>query len=261
MTELFLPSELGVSVKLVALCRTCGHYHKITSGPQAMLAQISEWDCKHQGHEVEFLSPQRFLPAGLDDREWEKTGVAPWWANFLPNANIKAAYNAAANLTIGLATGPLASDANLLAGRQSTVIDNTSNLFLDYQISGFVCTGTSPTAGQIEVWAFGQIDDSGTYPDTLGALDANVTITSVTAGSGGTLTIKQQGLSLISTMGTGTSSNIKYPFATMSVAALFGGGAPPNKWGVFVVHNTVAALNGTAANHQITSRGLYSTAV
>lgn len=171
-------------------------------------------------------------------------------------SNIKTFYAAAANLTITLAS--LATDATQLVGRQSTVVDNTSNLYLDYELSGFVSTGTSPTAGTIEIWAFAQIDDAGTYPDVLGASDAAASLTSVTGGSGGVLSIKQQGLVLIAGLATGTGSNIKYPFACQSVAALFGG-TVPNKWGVFVTHNTAVNLNSTGGNHQITQRGIYAT--
>lgn len=255
-----LPIRYGESkVLLVALCHDCNHYHEITCGPQAMLAQISEWDCKHSGHETEFISPRRFLPRGLDDRSWEQSGKAPWWADYRHNANVKAAYVAAANFTITLAS--LASDTNLLAGRQSTVLDNTSNLYLDSQLAGFISTGTTPTAATIEVWGFGQVDDSGTYPDALGATDANVTITSVTGGSAGTQSVKQQALSLVASLATGTTTAQKYTFGSLSVGKLFDCDVPPNKWGVFVVHNTAVALNATGANHQITHRDLYATVV
>ncbi|NBW19056.1 MAG: hypothetical protein EBR82_64880 [Caulobacteraceae bacterium] len=69
-------------------------------------------------------------------------------------ADVKIYYVSPSDATITLAS--LASDTNLLAGRESNAIDNSSNLYLDYLISGKVTTGTSPTtARSIEVWAVG----------------------------------------------------------------------------------------------------------
>ena len=45
-----------------------------------------------------------------------------------------------------------------------------------------------------------------------------------------------------------TASDRTYPFAPVSVAALFGGELP-KQFLVFVVHNTGVALNGTGGNH------------
>ena len=45
-------------------------------------------------------------------------------------ADLKLAYGTASDVTITLAS--LASDTNLLTGRESTAVDNTSSLVLDY---------------------------------------------------------------------------------------------------------------------------------
>lgn len=164
-------------------------------------------------------------------------------------ANIKTAYASSSNLTITLAS--LATDTNLLAGRASTVVDNTSNLYLDYLLSGFITTGTSPTtAKSIDVYVYGCVDDTPTYPDAITGSDANKTIT--------TANIRDAGLKLVVSIPTTATSNEKSYFGPVSVKSLFGGELP-KKWGVFVVHNTAVNLNSTGGNHQITATGVYNT--
>ena len=58
-------------------------------------------------------------------------------------ADLKLSYGTASDLTITLAS--LATDANLLTGRESAAIDNTSALVLDYLVSGKITSGTSPS--------------------------------------------------------------------------------------------------------------------
>lgn len=166
------------------------------------------------------------------------------------SSNIKTAYAASVNHTITLAS--LATDTSLLAGRAGAAIDETSNLYLDEILAGFIETGTSPTVGtEIDVYVYGSIDDVPTYPDGITGSDANKTITNVN--------VLNSGLKLVASITVTASSNVKYPFGPISVAALFGG-VLPKHWGVFIVHNTGVNLNSTGGNHQVTSTGLYSTA-
>lgn len=163
-------------------------------------------------------------------------------------ADIKTAYASSADLTITLAS--LATSSGLTAGRQSTVVDNTTNLYVDYLVGGKITTGTTPTAGTIEVWAFGSFDDTPVYPDALGATDAAYTATSAD--------IKRAALRLLASIPNDTTSNRAYSFGPVSIAAAFGGSVP-KKWGVAVLHSTVAALNSTAGNHKISQTGVYLT--
>ena len=162
-------------------------------------------------------------------------------------ADIKNSYPAASDITITLAS--LASDTNLLVGRQSTAIDNSANLYPDYLVSGKVTTGTSPTtAKSIEVWSVGSWDGTN-WPDVItGAGDAGKTFTSAD--------IKGASVRLLGSMLTDATSNRSYYFGPTSVAAAFGGTLPP-KFVVFAVHSTVAALNATAGNHQIRLQPVY----
>ena len=155
-------------------------------------------------------------------------------------ADIKQAYGTAADATITLAS--LASDTNLLAGRESAEIVNTSTLALDYLVSGRITSGTSPTAArQIEVWVVGSWDGTN-WPDVFDGTESAETITSSD--------IKNSVCRLLAVMATSATSNVNYHFGPVSVASAFGGVVPP-KFVIFVVHNTGVALSATAGNHQI----------
>lgn len=154
----------------------------------------------------------------------------------------KITYAGDATITIGLATTPLASSSTFVTGRQSTAIDNTSNLYDDALVSGQVTVGTTPTmATQIRVYVYAAQDQTPTYPDTFTGTDGDKTITSEGVASG---MIRLAGVLSVDS----TTSNRAYYLAPFSVAALFGG-IMPHRWGLFITHNTGVALNSTAGNH------------
>lgn len=142
-------------------------------------------------------------------------------------------------LTITLAS--LASDTNLLAGRESTAIVSSSQANVeDFLLSGRVTTGTSPTASKfIEIWAYAQIDDAPTYPDVMDGTDSNETLTSND--------IKNVSLRLVAVIPTSATSNQGYDWGPVSLVGLYG--ELPERWGVFEVHDTGVNLNSTAGNH------------
>lgn len=163
-------------------------------------------------------------------------------------ATQKITYASSSDLTITLAS--LATDSNLLTGRESTVVDNTTNLYLDYLVSGKITTGTSPTnAKTIEVWAYASMNDTPLYPDVFDGTDSAETITNTD--------IKNVALRLIAVMPTTSTSNVSYYFPPTSIAQLYG--QMPKKWGVFVTHNTGVNLNATSSNHVISAIGVYAT--
>lgn len=163
-------------------------------------------------------------------------------------ADVKTAYGSSSAITITLAS--LASDTNFLAGRESTEIDNTTNKYLDYLLAGKITSGTTPTASkEIRVYVAALLDDS-TWGDVFDGTDSNETVTN----SG----IRDSYLKWACTIVPSTTSDIAYPFGPISVRALFGG-AMPKKFVVFVVHNTVAALNATGGNHVISITPVYET--
>jgi hypothetical protein len=163
-------------------------------------------------------------------------------------ASIKLAYGASAALTITLAS----LGNSTTAGRQSDVVDNTSNLYVDALVGGKITTGSTPTVGTIiEVWAFAPVE-SGTpiYPDVLGASDAAVTFTS--------RDILVSSMALLSAMVVSATSDRAYWMKPTSVAAAFGG-VLPFKWGIVVINSTAVALNATGGNHTLYYKPVYAT--
>jgi hypothetical protein len=155
-------------------------------------------------------------------------------------ASIKPDYIASSAVTITLAS--LASSTTFLAGRESTAIDNTTNEYADYHLAGKITTGTAPTAGRIEVYVVGMLDDA-TWPDVFDGTDSAETITDVN--------IKNSICRLAAAIVTGTTANQAYSFGPVSVAATFGMQVVPKKFVVYIAHSTVAALNATGGNHVI----------
>lgn len=137
-------------------------------------------------------------------------------------------------MTITLAS--LASSST--AGRESTAVDNSSTLAIDYLVGGKITSGTTPTANNvIEVWAYG------TYDGTE--------YTGAAAGTDGALTPSNKGLmKLIDIIYVTATSNVAYKFGPVSVANLFGG-VCPQKWGVWVLNTSAVALNSTGGNHEV----------
>ena len=151
-------------------------------------------------------------------------------------------------LTITLAS--LATDANLLTGRESTVVDNTSNLYLDAMLTGLITTGTSPTAGVIEIWGYLPsriVTSTATYHDVLDGTDSAETIGSDE---------EKYKLPLLASIATNANSDEPYPVLITSLAKAFGGYFLPTHWGVFITHNTAVNLNATAGNHYLHYQGI-----
>lgn len=150
------------------------------------------------------------------------------------------AYTASANVfSTDAILDSLAASSTWLAGYESPVIDNSSNLFLDAHLAGrFKANNTAPTAGQIRVYVGSLLDDS-KYPDVFDGTESAETITSAD--------IRDSILKLAAVIVTSATANVVYEFAPVSVAQLFGG-IMPRKWFVFVTHSMVQALNATTNN-------------
>ena len=135
----------------------------------------------------------------------------------------------------------LASDTNLLTGRQSDAIDLTASNYanlLRLVLSGVVKSNhTTPTAGVIEVWGITPLDDS-TWPDTFGASDAAVTATSRAL-------LGTYGRKLFS-CGTTTTIDQPYPTGDIEIGSFFNG-AIPKKMVFFLTHSMVQNTNATAS--------------
>lgn len=239
------------AIHLIAVCFDCKQRHQIISNPAEWLNCMSEWEVKHRGHRMEFVTPKREIPAKLDDRLFQEENKAPWWLEFSPNADIKIAYAASAAFTITLAS--LATSATKVAGRESTAVSNTTNKYLDYLIGGKITTGTTPTdVKSIEIWAYGSVDDTPTYPDVMDGTDSDETVTSAD--------IRNSGLNFLADTATNNTSDRVYWFKPTSLASVFGGLVPKN-FGLWVTHDTGVNLNATGGNHVLSYTGVYATSV
>ena len=247
---LISPDQERVRLDLDAYCHTCKHRHKLGLTPQGFTGELWEWEAKHRGHEFEFLSPKRRIPAHFDDQTFQAVGEAPWWLAYAENANIKIAYAASAAMTCTLAS--LASSATFVAGREATAIVNTTNLYIDYRVSAKITTGTTSTVDkEIRIYAYCVLDDTPTYPDTITGSDANVTITSTY--------ILDAGFILLGSTSNSATSNIGYPIKCLTIAEAFG--HCPTRWGLFITHSTAVNLNATGGNHVLTQIGAYFTSI
>jgi hypothetical protein len=161
--------------------------------------------------------------------------------------DIKTKYTTAAALTLTLAS--LASDANLLIGRESTAIDNQTDLFIDVSIGGKIKLGTSPTASKlIQIFAYGSYDGT-IFTGSLTGADAGATLIDSTKG----LLVR---LAIIPTVGT---TGQVYSWGPVSLFQAFG--HMPRKWGLWVVHSTGVNLDSTGGNHEVKATGIHGQTV
>lgn len=151
-------------------------------------------------------------------------------------ATTKAAYASSVAFTITL--NSLANGS----ARESTAIDNTSNLYLDAHVRVSISAGSVAGAPQVLVYAYGS-EDGSTFPDTTAGTDGAVTLESPTV------------LRLAGVIPTPTSTKV-YESDVFSIARLYGG-VLPRKWGIVVLNSTGAALAGS--NNSASYTGLHLT--
>lgn len=147
--------------------------------------------------------------------------------------------NAATTITCTLAS--LASDTNLLAGRESTSFALGSSGYIDAILSGKITTGTTPTSARnIEIWVVPCIDKTPTWPDVFDGTDSNETVTS--------RNVLFSLAALVQVITIDSTSDRTYTIKPTALAQFFGGVLPSTAV-VFVVHNTAVNLNATGGNH------------
>jgi hypothetical protein len=163
-------------------------------------------------------------------------------------ASLKLAYGTSASLTNAVAS--LATSSTWTAGYESAVVDNTSNLYVDYSIEGYYTVGTTPTtATEIRIYVVASWDGS-SWPDVFDGTTGAETVTSEGVRDGFAK------LAAVLRCDSATS-NRAYPFS-FTVASLFGGICPP-KFVLFTAHNTATNFNSTGGNQVTRYRGAYLT--
>jgi len=153
-------------------------------------------------------------------------------------ADVKISYASSSALTF-TSLGSLAASATWVAGAESGVVDNSSNLYPDYLLAGIFKTGAANAKiGRLEVWVMAQLEDS-TYPDVFDGTDSAETATSADTKAGG-------GRLAAVILASAATNDAVYPMAPVSVASLFGG-VCPRKFTVFVTHDIQTSTNALAA--------------
>ena len=128
--------------------------------------------------------------------------------------------------------------------RQSTVVDNQSNLFVDASLGGSVQTGTNPTVDTtIDIYLYGSYDGTNFTGGASGS-DA-----AYTPDGEETLFVR------IKTIVVDATSDQDYVWGPVSVRDAFGGHMP-REWGVVVENNTGATLNATGTNNETQFTGI-----
>ena len=150
-------------------------------------------------------------------------------------------------VTITITLTSLADSAT--AFRESTPVDNSSNLYLDALVQVKIKLAASGTIGndkKVYVYAAGSVDGGTTWPDNATGADATTTFTNPT-------NLKLIGVIDCTAYVTSTQQQfISEPF---SVAAAFGG-ILPKKWSVVIQNRTNIAFTSTSTDHVVQYQGI-----
>lgn len=149
------------------------------------------------------------------------------------------------NQVITITLASLASGSS----RQSAVVDNTANLFLDVLFQLVLKTGAASVVatGYVNIWVYGTTDNGTTYGDGATGSDAAFTAT------------VPSNLRLLGSMNT-VANATTYKSNPMSVAAAFGG-VLPQKWGIVVENQSGGAFDATGGNFDPQYQGVYGQTV
>lgn len=134
----------------------------------------------------------------------------------------------------------LATSSTLLVGRNATAVDISAigTIPVDIILGGRIMTGTSPTAGFIQVWASAS-EDGTIYTGGIATADAAQTLVAATKAQ----------LRLVANMANDTTNNASYAFVA-SMMSVFGG-ILPRRFNLWLTHSSGVNLNSTGGNHQL----------
>ena len=143
------------------------------------------------------------------------------------------------------------SSSTFIGGWTSNSVNNTTDLAVDYLVSGqFTTESTNRQAGFIYVYAYAAFNDTPTWPDLF---------SSGTEGSVGAATVhdteqRDSGMRLLAAIEVDNGASEVYTFPPTSIAQAFGG-VVPAYWALFVTSNAATSTNdwcvasGTALYH------------
>lgn len=163
-------------------------------------------------------------------------------------ADIKNSYAASSALTV-TNLHSIATSATWVAGWESAEVDNSSNKYLDFLISGKLALGNSATAGEIRVYVVAKIDDS-EWPDVIDGTESTETWTTTTIRDASAV------LGFVAATRADPGTDDVYPIRPFSVAALFGG-VCPEKFVLFITHST--GVNLASSGSEVHVKGVFQT--
>jgi isopropylmalate/homocitrate/citramalate synthase len=154
-------------------------------------------------------------------------------------ATTKTSYASAVSITITL------TSLTTNTARQSAVVDNTTNLYLDALVGGSfkTATGSLATIPYVNLYAYA-LTDGTNYSGSASGSDAAYTLSTY------------KNIVLLGTVYINTANTVEY-MPPRSVAASFGGTLPA-KWGVIVENQTGLGLDASAPG-TISYTGILST--
>ena len=135
------------------------------------------------------------------------------------------------------------------SARASTVVDNTTNLFLDALVFLNVKTGASGTGatGHVDIYTYGTVDGGTNYTENASGSDSSITL------------VSPSNARLIGIVNA-VANAVTYKGGPFSVAAAFGG-VLPDHWGLIIVNSSGGTLDGTEASHLKVYQGIQNQVV
>jgi hypothetical protein len=122
--------------------------------------------------------------------------------------------------------------------RQSILVDNTANLYLDSLVGGNVQVGTTPTVDTtLDFYTYGQYNTSADFTGGASGTDSAYT-------PDGEETLFR----LLTSIVVDVTSDQEYEWGPVAVAPLYGGWLP-QRYGLLMQNNTVATTNATGTNN------------
>ena len=117
--------------------------------------------------------------------------------------------------------------------RQSTAIDNTSNVFIEALVFVTVKSGASSTSstGYVNVYAYGTVDGGTNYSDGASGSDGSITLTA------------PPNMRLIGTINV-VANATTYKGGPFAVSVAFGG-VLPDHWGIVIENKTGGTLDAS----------------
>lgn len=155
-------------------------------------------------------------------------------------ATVSNSYAAAGTVTI--------TQTSLTTGswRQSTAVDNTSNLYLDALVGGSIQVGTTPTADNaIYIYAYASYDGTN-YTGGASGSDAAYTADG-----------EEKLLKLLEIIVVDATSDQDYVWGPVSLKEAFG--EMPSKWGIVIDNESGATTNATGTNNEVQFIGVKKT--